>query len=419
VRGTTRWTVGGILVAVLFSLPAGALAVLPGMNGEIAFVSGRGGPANDDSGADVYILDRPNGAVEPLTSAAGQHRHPAWSPDRTEIAYALWNGAGDRDIWIHQAGSPARSRLEVSLAVQEDRPSWSPDGTKLAYESEVTDGSNQMDVLIYNLRTDQVANLTNTAVAVEGKPVWSPDGETIFYSRRANMAATDEDIWWEPADNSEPPAFALISATAEYQPALSPDGTELCFTRGNFGTNDADIYKVASSGLGPQIEISDEAVTVGDFNCAWSPNGKRIAYVTGVFTAGALVSKNANDTGSIASLTPDVAQHFDGNPDWAAKGTACEGRPVTIGGSKGDDELGGSSGRDVIAAYKGDDAVRAGAGNDIVCGGPGDDRLLGQDGNDKLSGGPGNDRLRGGPGEDRCDGGPGRDRAACEREKNI
>ena len=85
-------------VVAFLSLPAAAPAVFPGENGKIAFVSGRGGPANDDSSADVYILNGPNGIVDPLTTAAGQHRHPAWSPNLKTIAYARWDNAIRQDI---------------------------------------------------------------------------------------------------------------------------------------------------------------------------------------------------------------------------------------------------------------------------------------------------------------------------------
>ena len=91
----------------------------------------------------------------------------------------------------------------------------------------------------------------------------------------------------EASDNSQTvPSFVVFSSAAEYQPALSPDGKELCFTRGPFGSANADVYKVASDGSGPQTDISDSAL--GAYNCAWSPDGGQIAFVEGVFTSGAL-----------------------------------------------------------------------------------------------------------------------------------
>jgi Tol biopolymer transport system component len=82
-----KWAIGAIFIAVSLVAPAAALAVFPGENGKIAFVSGRNG---GDAQADVYLLEAAGDLTPtPLTSAAGQHRHPAWSPDLSQVAYAL------------------------------------------------------------------------------------------------------------------------------------------------------------------------------------------------------------------------------------------------------------------------------------------------------------------------------------------
>ena len=92
-------------------------------DGKILFVSGRGGPADNDSSADVYILSGPGGTVHSLTSADGQHRHPDWSPDLKRVAYALWASASDRDIWIHDLVDGSRSRGDtIGANVSDDRP---------------------------------------------------------------------------------------------------------------------------------------------------------------------------------------------------------------------------------------------------------------------------------------------------------
>lgn len=80
----------------------------------------------------------------------------------------------------------------------------------------------------------------------------------------------------------------------------------------------------------------------------------------------------------------------------------CQGAPVTIVGTAGNDVLNGTPGADVIAGLEGDDFIYGLDGNDRLCGGPG---------NDFLSGGNGNDRLHGGPGDDALDGGAGNDTA--------
>ena len=87
----------GVAVAVLLgATPAGA--VFPGEDGKVVYVSGRGGPARDDSGADVYIQDVPGTEGTALDTRSGQHRHPAWSPDLTRVAHALWDGSNNEKI---------------------------------------------------------------------------------------------------------------------------------------------------------------------------------------------------------------------------------------------------------------------------------------------------------------------------------
>ena len=102
----------------------------------------------------------------------------------------------------------------------------------------------------------------------------------------------------------------------------------------------------------------------------------------------------------------------------------CLGRPVTIVGTPGADDLSGGLGRDVFLGLGGNDVFQGsvnadracgGEGGDHLIGGPGDDRLAGGDGGDVLWGESGDDRLIGGMGVDVCRGGAGSDiRRGCE-----
>jgi Ca2+-binding RTX toxin-like protein len=98
----------------------------------------------------------------------------------------------------------------------------------------------------------------------------------------------------------------------------------------------------------------------------------------------------------------------------------CAGKPVTIGGTAGNDVLTGTAGADVISSGAGNDEIKGLKGKDLECGGNGKDTLRGGKGKDKLLGEAGKDRLKGGKGKDICKGGKGRDTAsACEVEKSI
>ena len=71
----------------------------------------------------------------------------------------------------------------------------------------------------------------------------------------------------------------------------------------------------------------------------------------------------------------------------------CGGKPATIVGTEGDDDLRGTDGDDVIVGLGGDDLIKGRGGNDTLCGNAGKDTLVG---------GPGDDVLRGGGAYDRA-----------------
>jgi len=409
-RGGTRWIAGAIAIATMLSLPGVAQAVFPGENGQIAFVSGRNG---GDASADVYLLEGAGDLTPtPLTTGAGQHRHPAWSPDLTKLAYARWN-AGANNVFVGGINeSNPQTRLGfASSSVQADRPAWSPNGNRIAYESEVTDGSGQQDILVATVADDgsmvSEVNLTASPTLIEGKPAWSPDGKTIYYSRRALPPATDDDIVREPANNSSTFGSLVVdSATAEYQPAISPDGKRICFTHGAFGSAAADVYvaDILDFGSGTPVNISDSAV--GAYNCEWSPEGDQVAYVNGTFGNGSLVSDSpddADDVDNATELTDNVDAVFDGNPNWAPKKPAfCQRKAATIAGTGDGETLFGTRRKDVIQGHGGPDRIIGRGGNDVICGGGGPDRLNGAQGKDTLFGGGGADVLNGGKGRDKC-----------------
>ena len=100
--------------------------------------------------------------------------------------------------------------------------------------------------------------------------------------------------------------------------------------------------------------------------------------------------------------------------DPASSGMRCFGKPVTISGTSGNDQIDATNGNDVIYAGRGNDVVQGRKGSDRVCGGGGDDELHGGEGRkDWVEGGSGADFLDGRRGFDRdvMVGGRGNDEA--------
>ncbi|MFL5781778.1 MAG: Ig-like domain-containing protein, partial [Thermoleophilaceae bacterium] len=335
-----------VLVLVL-AAPAGA--VLSGFNGRIVFVSGRGGPASNDSEAKVYLrtmlsntgLGSASGAVTPTTGI--QHRHPTWSPDRTKIAYAA-GVAPNYDIFVLDLTTPGAipENITNSPTVPDDRPAWAPDGKHIAYESGVQQGSNQTDIIVQEYPTSGVSPLhltsTTNAGENEGKPAWSPDSQTIYY---AKGPLTGADIEKKPAHGGSETEVLNLATDSAFQPSISPDGTKMCYTHGAGFNGTAEIYVTSISSL-PAAEgsdLSDSPGNAGDaakasYNCTWSPDGQLIAYVEGQLTLGDLVIESSDDSGFPIPIESTSA-HFDGNPDWAPDGTpVCKSKTVHTGPGK-------------------------------------------------------------------------------------
>jgi hypothetical protein len=117
-----------------------------------------------------------------------------------------------------------------------------------------------------------------------------------------------------------------------------------------------------------------------------------------------------------AAITLAAGSLFAAGPAGAAM--SCNGRPVTIVGTDGDDTLIGTGGTDVIHGRGGNDTIDGRGGNDVICGGggadvidggAGDDRILGQRGSDTIAGRGDDDALNGGQGPDTISGGSGAD----------
>lgn len=323
----------------LAALPVSADAVLSGENGRIVFASGRA--ADNDAQAQLHLLPVPGstggGTVsDAITSANVQHRHPTWSPDRTRIAYAAGSPSctpNKCDIFVLDLTDRDATPQNITNTpnVNEDRPAWSPDGDRIAYESEVANGSNQLDVLVDATPFGSVnLNLTNSA-AIEGKPAWSPDSQTLYYSignvnTPPNGTNNDVKIFRKAADGAGTPVQAIhISGAHAFQPSISPDGANICFTVGPTpGLNAmASIFVAPINAPASASVLSSSGA--GDYNCTWSPDGFFVAYVTGTFSTGKLVMERADNTSPFPiDLAQDPgADNFDGNPDWAP-----DARPV-------------------------------------------------------------------------------------------
>jgi hypothetical protein len=109
-----RVAISVLVAGALVALPASANAVLSGTNGRIVYI---GGPAFGNTQLFLRGVTGSTGAgstTGPLaTGLTLQHRHPTWSPDRTQIAFAHGT-AGVFDIYTLDLTTPGGTAVNIT-----------------------------------------------------------------------------------------------------------------------------------------------------------------------------------------------------------------------------------------------------------------------------------------------------------------
>jgi Tol biopolymer transport system component len=270
------------------------------------------------AGAGVWQLIRrqapsPSLRVVHLTSYPGQERHPAFSPDGKQIAFA-WNGPkyDNSDIYVRllDSGEPVRLTTDPTT---DGWPAWSPDGRLIAFLRFVR-GTPYVDVMIVPALGGAERKILQFRCPVPSEPgfpglSWTPDGRWV--------------ITPHPAAPDAPAGLALASIeTLEIRPltrpragtigdccpAISPDGRRLAFVRAE--GRSPNIYILP---LGPDYQASAEPRQLtsepsGATNPMWTSDGREVLYLAsrdGVRTLFRIPqdgSRTASPVGSVGTI---------------------------------------------------------------------------------------------------------------------
>ena len=206
-------------------------------------------------------------------------------------------------------------------------------------------------------------------------------------------------------------------------------------------------YALAVSNGGPQpadgVAVTDTLPNRVDFVSVTASQGtctlqgsKRVNCELGSIAAGegasidilvkAMKAGTVSNTAEVSAATGDDPTPGNDTDTEAtviqepgAGGQKCDGIPVTIVGTPGNDNLVGTDKRDVIDGLSGDDEIIGMQGRDIICAGKGNDVVKGRGNSDFVKGGGGEDRIRGNSGDDRLRGNGANDNIGGGRGHDI
>jgi TolB protein len=220
---------------------------------------------------------------------------------------------------------------------------WSPDGRRIAFVTICC--RSIVEVNVMNADGGGQRKLSGDGGFETGlwQPVWSPDGRRIAFVRgrgahKYGNAERDSDIYLANADGSGRRRLTL-SPQRDGDPVWSPDGRRLAFVRVRYGVGDrllgfGDIYLVNADGSGlrrlvraisPLVRMPGGPTWGFSANPAWSPDGRRIAFVSNRDGSDDIFVVNADGSG-LRNLTRSRGNDHD--PVWSPDGRviAFQGR---------------------------------------------------------------------------------------------
>lgn len=213
-------------------------------------------------------------AIRQITTWPGLDCNPAFSPDGDSIAYSS-DHSGSFEIYVKSLAPGAREIQLTTDGQQNFDPAWSPDGKRIAYYSMKRRGILTMPGL---------GGVAKQLTDFGSHPVWSPDGQWLAFQavsspdlRAVPIGAST--IWIVSSEGGTPKQITRNESPSgsHFAPAWSPDGKRIAFI--NFDTRSAQVWSIAVTG-----DSLQSITQYGTSDKSWpiyAPDGKGIYYNQG------------------------------------------------------------------------------------------------------------------------------------------
>jgi len=229
-------------IAAAIPTPSPAITVVPSpdtqnpitspFTGWIAFGYG------EQNSREIIIMHPTTGSQRQITNNGSIEEAPSFSPDKWNLVYASYRTQGGWELYAYDLHRGTEQQL-TSFEGEAHFPAWSPvpGDTRILFEGRTSEPERATNIWMLDIATEDVKQLTHGGS--DTRPAWSPDGKQIIFGRATNDTTGD--------------GYVTVSDLA-------------------------DIY-VLDIASGEEKNLTDTP-DFGDFNFAWSPDGKWVTYTS-------------------------------------------------------------------------------------------------------------------------------------------
>jgi Tol biopolymer transport system component len=300
-------------------------ATLPPVEDQIAFISDR-----DNAKRIIYRMNSDGSDVTQLAEITGGYFSGydspyafSWSPDGQWIAYVSNDppGFGTGDILIVNVYGTSMINLTNTPEASEDLPVWSPDGKWIAYVVENT--VHLLDIV--SMHSEQVAEILPDSVDII-QLSWSPDSSKLTFLAEGYATYGSEILSYTFSLVQPLEPFIKDPTNPNGNMAWSPDGNWFAFTGRTKGllSREVGIYIIPSTGTGEFDPVAVHDSMFLRIPLDWEPNGEThiySIYENRVFFIYSLDRSTRNKV-KLTNYQGEVSRHPTGdlNPVWSPDG---------------------------------------------------------------------------------------------------